>query len=381
MSHSHTAIEYWTEFFQMYRSMPELWLVRSKVYRDRRLKNESYGRLLDLMRTSDPHANVHTLKRKINNFRTSYRRELRKVLESDHNYVPSLWYFKELDFLYELETGEMQSGHVVLQEQDEEARVLHHGDEHMSVYQPVAESDETLVYEPQHESGVENGVDLTEVSESDQVQQMVSEDDDMFSEAFHTEEDVLRLEAVAEGERDPEPEPEPEHDQEPEAESTAVHLKSEHKLDDYQANSMGSIKGSPYANPSGSSAHLRHNPNSESLATDKAGRRIRIRRRRSSDDTDYGQAARKRRVEDFPERERARERDRERDRERERDRDRSRESESENECELIGRRMAAHFRHMRPDQRLFAERIISEVLVYGRMNRLSFEARFLPAGK
>lgn len=53
---------------------------------------------------------------------------------------------------------------------------------------------------------------------------------------------------------------------------------------------------------------------------------------------------------------------------------------AENECDLIGKRMAAHFRNMRPDQRLFAERIISEVLVYGRMNRLSLDARFLPNG-
>ncbi|XP_068159220.1 uncharacterized protein [Drosophila tropicalis] len=52
--------------------------------------------------------------------------------------------------------------------------------------------------------------------------------------------------------------------------------------------------------------------------------------------------------------------------------------ETESECALIGKRMATHFRNMRPDQRLFAERIISEVLVYGRMNRLTLETRFLP---
>ncbi|XP_016923874.3 serine/threonine-protein kinase fray2 isoform X2 [Drosophila suzukii] len=370
MSHSHTAIEYWTEFFQMYRSMPELWLVRSKMYRDRRLKDESYGRLLDLMHTTDPHANIHTLKRKINNFRTSYRRELRKVLDSDHSYVPSLWYFKELDFLYELETGEMQLSNArVAHDQDPDTREVHHNDESISVYQPVMESEETLVFEQRDESGVENsgmGVNLIEESESDQVQHMVSEDDDMFSESFHTEEDVLRLEVGADVEA--EPEPEPEHDQEPEVE-TSIRLKSEHKVEDYQANSLVTVKSSPYANTSSSSAHLRHN--SEPMT------RIRIRRRRSSNDTDYGQSARKRRVEEIPDRDR----DRERDIERGRDRDRSRESESENECDLIGRRMATHFRHMRPDQRLFAERIISEVLVYGRMNRLSFEARFLPAGK
>lgn len=88
--------------------MPELWLVRSKPYRNRRLKDESYGRLLTLLRQFDRHANIHSLKRKINNFRTSYRRELRKVLCSEQTYVPALWYFKDLDFLCELETGDMQ---------------------------------------------------------------------------------------------------------------------------------------------------------------------------------------------------------------------------------------------------------------------------------
>ncbi|XP_016955820.1 negative elongation factor E isoform X2 [Drosophila biarmipes] len=331
-NHLYDEPEVMEEFISCYRHFTALWDSSSPDYLSKQKKEPGYQELLKILRRVNGGCSVQDVKRKINSLRCCYRREIKKVQASMNGYKPRLWWFHLMDFLKPV----------------------------LNIQSPVRVKSESMDDSP-YETSIH--------------------DDDMFSEAFHTEEDVLRLEAVAEGERDPEPEPEPEHDQEPEAESTAVHLKSEHKLDDYQANSMGSIKGSPYANPSGSSAHLRHNPNSESLATDKAGRRIRIRRRRSSDDTDYGQAARKRRVEDFPERERARERDRERDRERERDRDRSRESESENECELIGRRMAAHFRHMRPDQRLFAERIISEVLVYGRMNRLSFEARFLPAGK
>lgn len=98
--------------------MPELWLVRSKLYRDRQLKLESYSRLLELLRTTDSYANIHTLKRKINNFRTSYRRELRKVLDSGNTYKPTLWYFKELDFLYELETGELQLEGIVAADRD-----------------------------------------------------------------------------------------------------------------------------------------------------------------------------------------------------------------------------------------------------------------------
>ncbi|XP_016986836.1 serine/threonine-protein kinase fray2 isoform X1 [Drosophila rhopaloa] len=380
--HSHTAIEYWSEFFRMYRSMPELWLVRSTLYRDRKLKDESYGRLLELMRESDRYANIHTLKRKINNFRTSYRRELRKVLESDNTYVPSLWYFKELDFLYELETGELQLDNEAAV-QDQDRKLLQHH-ENLSEYHTETEP-ETLEYMQQHESEVENsgmGVDLTEGSDDDQViHHLESEDDDIFSEPFATEEDVLRIEAVGDGDGDPEPEA----NQEPEPESitSLAHLKSERKADDYQATFSGSSKNMPYANHAIPSPRNNSDSVGREVTTDKAGRRIRIRRRRSSD---YGEIARKRRVEEIPDRDTDRDRDRDRDRYRERDRDRDRdnrgrESESENECELIGRRMATHFRHMRPDQRLYAERIISEVLVYGRMNRLSFEARFIPGGK
>lgn len=56
-------------------------------------------------------AMVHT---KINAFRTSYRRELKKVklsiksgVGNDDIYKPNLWYFNELDFLRDQE-GQMQ---------------------------------------------------------------------------------------------------------------------------------------------------------------------------------------------------------------------------------------------------------------------------------
>ncbi|XP_043660263.1 uncharacterized protein LOC122624662 isoform X1 [Drosophila teissieri] len=366
MSHTHTAIEFWKEFLHMYRSMPELWLVRSKLYRDRRLKVESYGRLLALMRMSDSHANIHTLKRKINNFRTSYRRELRKVLDSDNTYTPSLWYFKELDFLYELETGELQLEHSVAAEQDRDLKVLQHEANISVAFEAhLAESEESLCFMQQRENGVETDND------NEQVHPLDAEDVDMISETFQNEEDVLRLDAVVDGDV----EPEAEHDHEPETENLGPEV--EHHVDDYRGDISlaGSIKNNAYQ--SGSS-HLRLN--AESLALDKSGRRIRIRRRRSSNDSEYGETARKRRNEETTNRDRERDRDRDReigDRERTRERDRELDSESEHECELIGRRMATHFRHMRPDQRLYAERIISEVLVYGRMNRLSFEAQFI----
>ncbi|XP_017052280.1 uncharacterized protein LOC108095624 isoform X2 [Drosophila ficusphila] len=288
--HSHTADEFWREFFRMYRSMPELWLVRSKLYRNRRLKAKSYGRLLQLLRANDQHANIHTLKRKINNFRSSYRREFRKVLQSGSEYVPSLWYFEELDFLRDVDEG-----HPKLSQDDP--------DELQSETEP-----EGIGFTQQNESGVEEEY----------------EDDDMYSEPFHTEDDGLRIGAEPEGE------PEPELDQEPEPET--VDLKVEITPDDYQLEK-----------------------------SDSPGRERTSEERRIY----YREPARKRRRDETP----IPERDMD---------DRDRERETEIECDLIGKRMATHFRQMKPDQRLFAERIISEVLVYGRMDRLSFEARFVP---
>lgn len=178
------------------------------------------------------------------------------------------------------------------------------------------------------------------------------------SDTFPHEEDMLRLDAVGDGDVEPEPEP----DNDPELDNMDDHV------DDYRNNSSaGSIKNNGYQQHTVSS-HQQHN--GESQTSDKSGRRIRNRRRRSSNDTDYVEAARKRRNVETSNR------DRDWHRERDRERDRKHESDSEYECELIGKRMASHFRRMRPDQRLFAERIISEVLVYGRMNRLSFETQF-----
>ncbi|XP_017011070.2 serine/threonine-protein kinase prpf4B isoform X2 [Drosophila takahashii] len=296
------------EFISCYRHFTALWDSSSPDYLSKQKKEPGYQELLKILRRVNGGCSVQDVKRKINSLRCCYRREIKKVQASLNGYQPRLWWFHLMDFLKPV----------------------------LNIQSPVRVKSESM----------DDSLDETSIH-----------DDDMFSEPFHTEEDVLRLEAVGDGEAEPEPELEPEHDQDPETEA-------EHKVDDYQ----GNIKNNPYAN----------NPSS-SIATDKTNRRIRIRRRRSSNDTDYGETGRKRRVEEIPDRDR--DRDRERERDRDRGRDRERESESENECELIGRRMATHFRHMRPDQRLYAERIISEVLVYGRMNRLSFEARFLPGPK
>ncbi|KPU75200.1 uncharacterized protein Dana_GF21386, isoform C [Drosophila ananassae] len=207
---------------------------------------------------------------------------------------------------------------------------------------------------------IQSPVRVKSESLDDSLDETSINDDDLFQDSFPIEEDALGMEGgVSEVDHDPDHEVDPEPDPDPESESGPG------KMDNYPNTSSVNIKSSPY-----SSHHRR--------IADKSVRIAPRIRRHSSNDSDYGENDAKRgRSEDIPT-ERERERARERVRDRERDRERERERECENECDLIGKRMAAHFRNMRPDQRLYAERIISEVLVYGRMNRLTMDARFHP---
>ncbi|KQS30426.1 uncharacterized protein LOC6551234 isoform X3 [Drosophila erecta] len=303
------APEVMEEFISCYQHFTALWDSSSPDYLSKQKKEPGYQELLKILRRVNGGCSVQDVKRKINSLRCCYRREIKKVQTSDNGYQPRLWWFHMMDFLKPV----------------------------LNIQSPVRVKSESLD-------------DETSIQEVD-----------MIAETFQNEEDVLRLNAVVDG--DVEPETEPDHD--PEAENMGPEV--EHHVEDYRDNSLvDSVKNSGYlASPS----HLRLN--AESLAFDKSVGRIRIRRRRSSNDTEYGETVKKRRNEETPNR------DRDREIKKEWDLDRVHESDSEHECELIGKRMATHFRHMRPDQRLYAERIISEVLVYGRMNRLSFEAKFI----
>lgn len=81
-------------------------MVKSSEYHDRKLKNAAYIKLIEKLKEIDPDANRDKVVKKINNLRTSYRKELRKVTKSTRSaagpedlYVPSLWYFDLLRFL------------------------------------------------------------------------------------------------------------------------------------------------------------------------------------------------------------------------------------------------------------------------------------------
>ncbi|KRF94180.1 anaphase-promoting complex subunit 6 isoform X2 [Drosophila mojavensis] len=397
-SHHVRNTEFWKEFFRLYRSMPELWLTNSKDYRNRKLKAHSYDRLLRHMRTSDPYANIHMVKRKINNLRTSYRRELRKVLESRANgaysgeeYVPSLWYFNELEFLYDQETGEAQT--LI------DAEPEHEPD---SKPEPEQESEPEYLKDAYNENVVE--VSLEEQEPVSGIHATKFRDEDIFAEPFPPEEDMLVIEGEADAEGDIEGDDDGEGDGngngdgdgdvdnvvEAEDEENGVKhgtlSEARHKCDPkmeskYQQHSHSGNNNSNSNNNannhnhnnnnsiSGAGKHVHPHPYAtvrlqpQQQQQSQSRRSMRRRQHSTDDDGDYGgestaTVSKKRRQMMM---------------------ERSIEH-TESECDLIGKRMAAHFRNMRPDQRLFAERIISEVLVFGRMNRLSLDARFLPNG-
>ncbi|XP_063381710.1 uncharacterized protein LOC134668132 [Cydia fagiglandana] len=97
------------ECIKLYRSLPSLWNVKSKVYYDRERKKKAYAVLLSKYREMFPDATREDVKKKLNNLRSNYRKELKKYLNAmaaGESYTPSLWYFNELDFLYEEESSE-----------------------------------------------------------------------------------------------------------------------------------------------------------------------------------------------------------------------------------------------------------------------------------
>lgn len=70
---------FWEEFIDIYHEHPCLWEVKSKDYANKHKRNAAYGILLEKFKQINTNATVEVLKKKINNMRTAFRRELKKV--------------------------------------------------------------------------------------------------------------------------------------------------------------------------------------------------------------------------------------------------------------------------------------------------------------
>lgn len=90
------------EFLALYRSLPCLWKMQCKEYANREMKTEAYKLMVRKLAELEPDATRGSVIRKINNIRSNYRKEKRKVLacraEGVH-YVPTLWYYPLMGFL------------------------------------------------------------------------------------------------------------------------------------------------------------------------------------------------------------------------------------------------------------------------------------------
>ncbi|KAM8709324.1 hypothetical protein ACLKA7_016175 [Drosophila subpalustris] len=118
--------QFWTEFLLLYRSLPAVWKVKSPEYSSRSLKSAGYEQLAIKLREVEPHADRALVVKKINSFRTNYRRDLRKRTEGGEGlgkerFVSTLWYFELLGFLEGQESSGSSQGSSPEQEARSEA--------------------------------------------------------------------------------------------------------------------------------------------------------------------------------------------------------------------------------------------------------------------
>ena len=94
------------EFIELYRSHPCLWQIKSKDYHNRDKKETAYKILTEKLKEIDVDADRSAVVRKINNMRSSIRKEKNKYLASlksgasaDDVYRTKLWYYDLLNFI------------------------------------------------------------------------------------------------------------------------------------------------------------------------------------------------------------------------------------------------------------------------------------------
>ncbi|CAI6377402.1 unnamed protein product [Macrosiphum euphorbiae] len=97
--------EFLTDFLNIYKSFSCLWKSKSKDYSNKHLRNDAYDEMVNFCKPSFPEANREFVVKKIQSLRGSFRKEMKKVMESqrsgsskDDIYVPTLWYYDLLLF-------------------------------------------------------------------------------------------------------------------------------------------------------------------------------------------------------------------------------------------------------------------------------------------
>lgn len=108
MADKFTRPDFLTQFIDMYRELPCLWMVKSKDYYNRNKRQEALDKLMELCKEVCPSPTRDYVCKKIANLRTVFKKELNKIRTSqksgagtDEVYVPRLWYYDSLLFLTE----------------------------------------------------------------------------------------------------------------------------------------------------------------------------------------------------------------------------------------------------------------------------------------
>lgn len=88
---------------EKYRKLPFLWKKEHEEYFNKAVRERGYKAMLRIYRNWDEECTMNMLKKKIDNLRSNYLKEHKKVLASQRAggklYVPTLWYYNSLTFL------------------------------------------------------------------------------------------------------------------------------------------------------------------------------------------------------------------------------------------------------------------------------------------
>ncbi|KAG8329021.1 hypothetical protein J6590_097061 [Homalodisca vitripennis] len=102
--------DFLTTLIEEYRNLPCLWKVRSAEYSNKFKLDTAWEHLLQITKEKIPNADTNFVKRKVDNLRAAFRKEMRKVRDStrsgasaDDTYTPTLWYFELMKFTAEHE--------------------------------------------------------------------------------------------------------------------------------------------------------------------------------------------------------------------------------------------------------------------------------------
>lgn len=94
------------EFIELYKLKTCLWKKTDPNYHNSNIREAAYTLLLDKYKEYDGKATKAMVKSKINNLRTTYNKEYKKVKDSERSgagieevYKPSLWYYDLLSFI------------------------------------------------------------------------------------------------------------------------------------------------------------------------------------------------------------------------------------------------------------------------------------------